>query len=393
MFQSFYTGLSGMLSFSRSLDNVSNNIANMNTPGFRGADSFYRSLNQGGGNTNTGAGVEISGLGFRFSNGEIRQTGNSTDLAINGMGFFTLLKNGETLFTRSGQFTFDDKGILIERGSNAAVAVLDGSNQPGVLDLSSMKQIAATATTKVTFTGNLSSTATSAHELASITTYNKLGEEVKLKLKFAQNTTIPGAWTVTISGADGTVLQTSEIRFSADGTPTSGFNKISLPLKDSYGGTTPISLEFGEPGVFNKSTSIATGTTSSLVAKVEDGAAAGTLQDVTFDEGGVVKLKYSNSVTKDGPTLALMEINNKDALQQVDGATFRLVGKSEAVIGKAGKAGFGPIATKSLELSNVDLSKEFADMIIIQRGYQASSKILNVANSMLDQLFENTRGR
>jgi flagellar hook protein FlgE len=114
---------------------------------------------------------------------------------------------------------------------------------------------------------------------------------------------------------------------------------------------------------------------------------------VTFDEGGVVKLRYSNGVSKDGPALALMEINNKDALQQVDGAVFRLVGKSEAIIGQAGKQGFGAIATKSLELSNVDLSKEFADMIIIQRGYQASSKILNVANSMLDQLFENTRGR
>ncbi len=393
MFQSFYTGLSGMMSFSRSLDNVSNNIANMNTPGFRGADSFYRSLSQGNGNSNPGAGVEISGLGFRFSNGEIRQTGNSTDLAINGMGFFTVIKNGETLFTRSGQFAFDDKGILIERGSNAAVAVLDGSNQPGVLDLSSMKQIAATPTTKITFTGNLSSTSSSSHELATITTFNKLGEEVKLKIKFALNATVPGSWTVTVSNPEGTVLQTSEIRFSTDGTPTSGFNSISMSLKDSYGGTTPIKLEFGEPGVMNKSTSIATGTTSSLTAKVEDGSAAGSLQDVTFDENGVVKLKYSNGVTKDGPTLALMDINNKDALQQVEGATFRLVGKSDAVIGTAGKGGFGTIATKSLELSNVDLSKEFADMIIIQRGYQASSKILNVANSMLDQLFENTRGR
>lgn len=393
MFQSFYTGLSGMLSFSRSLDNVSNNIANMNTPGFRGADSFYRSLSQGSGSTNPGAGVEISGLGFRFANGEIRQTGNSTDLAINGMGFFTLLKNGETLFTRSGQFTFNDKGILVERSSNAAVAVLNSANQPGVLDLSTYRQIAAKPTSKVNFSGNLSTGSTAAHEIASITTYNKLGEEVKLKTKFEKNATIPGAWTVTITKDDGTAVHSGEIRFSADGTPTSGFNSLSFDLKDSYGGTTPVKFEFGNPGDFNKSTSISTGTTSSLVAKVEDGAPAGSLQDVTFDEGGVVKLRYSNGVSKDGPALALMEINNKDALQQVDGAVFRLVGKSEAIIGQAGKQGFGAIATKSLELSNVDLSKEFADMIIIQRGYQASSKILNVANSMLDQLFENTRGR
>lgn len=392
MFQSFYTGLSGMLSFSRSLDNVSNNIANMNTPGFRGADSFYRSLSQGG-NNNPGAGVEISGLGFRFSNGEIRQTGNSTDLAINGMGFFALLKNGETLFTRSGQFTFNEEGILVERSSNAAVAVLNSAKQPGVLDLSAYRHLVSTPTSKVSFNGNLTTGATEAHEITSITTYNKLGEEVILKAKFEKHSTIPGTWTVAVTKDDGTAVHAGEIRFSADGTPTSGFNSLSFQLTDSYGGSTPVTFEFGSPGDFNKTTSISAGTTSSLVAKVEDGTLAGTLQDVTFDANGVVKLKYSNGVSKDGPTLVLMEITNKDALQQVDGAVFRLSGKSEAVIGKAGKDGFGPIAIKSLELSNVDLSKEFADMIIIQRGYQASSKILNVANSMLDQLFENTRGR
>lgn len=392
MFQSFYTGLSGMLSFSKSLDTVSNNIANMNTPGFRGADSFYKSLSQGS-DGDSGVGTQISGLGFRFANGEIKQTGNNTDLAISGQGFFTLLKGNETFFTRAGQFSFDEKGILIERSSGAAVAVLNDANQPGVLDLSALRTIGAVASSKVSFSGNLSTGATAAHDVAGLTVYNKLGEAVNLTVKFEKDATIPGSWKVTINNSSGSLIHQGEIRFSADGTPSSLFNKLNFELTDSHGGKTAMSFEFGQPGDFSKTTSISTGTTSSLKGKVEDGSAPGQLQDVTFDENGVVKLKYSNGVTKDGPALALMEITNKDALQLVEGSMFKLQAKSEAVIGKAGQPGFGKIVAKSLELSNVDLSREFADMIIIQRGYQASSKIMNVANQMLDQLFENTRGR
>lgn len=392
MFQSFYTGLSGMLSFSRSLDTVSNNIANMNTPGFRGADSFYQSLSQGGGEQ-SGAGVQISGLGFRFSNGEIRQTGNNTDLAVNGAGFFTLLKGNQTFFSRAGQFTFDDKGILIERSSGAAVAVLNAGGQPGVLDLSGLRNVSSTPTSKISFNGNLAKSATTAHEIKGLVVYNKIGEEVKVDVKIEKDGVVPDAWKVTLLNEAGATLHQGEVRFGPDGTPLAAFNTINFNLTDSYGGKTAIALNFGNPGDFSKSTSLSTGTAHSMKAKVEDGAAAGTLSDVTFDETGTVKLKYSNSVNKDGPSLALMDIANKEALQHVEGSIFSLANKSDAVLGKAGEKGLGKISAKSLELSNVDLSKEFADMIVIQRGYQASSKIMNVANQMLDQLFENTRGR
>lgn len=227
MFQSFYTGLSGMLSFSKSLDTVSNNIANMNTPGFRGADSFYKSLSQGS-DGDSGVGTQISGLGFRFANGEIKQTGNNTDLAISGQGFFTLLKGNETFFTRAGQFSFDEKGILIERSSGAAVAVLNDANQPGVLDLSALRTIGAVASSKVSFSGNLSTGATAAHDVAGLTVYNKLGEAVNLTVKFEKDATIPGSWKVTINNSSGSLIHQGEIRFSADGTPSSLFNKLNF---------------------------------------------------------------------------------------------------------------------------------------------------------------------
>ncbi len=87
MMQSFFNGLSGLLTFSQGLKNTSNNVSNMNTPGFRGSDTFYRSVN---GEGDQGLGADVAGTSIRSDQGEIRQTGNDTDIAINGSGFFVL---------------------------------------------------------------------------------------------------------------------------------------------------------------------------------------------------------------------------------------------------------------------------------------------------------------
>jgi flagellar hook protein FlgE len=387
MFQSFYTGLSGMMAFSKSLDTVSNNIANMNTPGFRGADSFYQSLN--GQEQTSGGGVQISGLGFRFSNGEIRQTGNNMDLAINGAGFFSVLRDGKLFLTRSGQFAFDDKGMLIERTSNSTVAVLDNAGQPGVFDISALRQTPATASTKVSFNGVLSkSSAATDHPVSGVQVYTKLGEPVKLSVKFEKDSVVADSWKVTVQNSDNSVvLHQGELKFMPDGNPLVGFRDLTLQLPDSYGGKSELKLDFSNV------TSLALGATHTLKMDKTDGVAAGTLQDITFDNKGLLKLSYSNGITKDGPALALVDVADKESLQHVEGSLFQLTNPSAGKLGRAAEQGFGALSVKSLELSNVDLSKEFADMIIIQRGYQASSKIMNVANQMLDQLFENTRGR
>lgn len=386
MLQAFYTGLSGMYSFSSNLDTVSNNIANMNTPGFRGADSFYSSLSFG----DKGYGTQIDSLGYRFNAGDIRQTGNSTDLAIAGNGFFTLLKDEQVMYSRAGQFIFNDDGVLIDRISGAFVAALDESGELQHMDISKMQVMAPEATSKITLSGNLSSDS-STYSISGVSTYNLLGEQKQLTLRFEKITAVPGSWKLTITDASSTQIHQGEVRFNADGSPTIGFNSINFELTDSRGGKSPVTIDLGVG--FGQTTSVSGGTTSTIKAKVEDGSALSQLQQVSFGANGALSLKYSNGKEKTHLRLAITDFGNKDDLELVEGSIFRSKDNSSQSIGRAGEGSFGKIAAQSLELSNVDLSKEFADMIIIQRGYQASSRMLNIANQMLEQLYENTRGR
>jgi flagellar hook protein FlgE len=120
MLQAFFNGLSGLFSFSRGLTTVSNNVSNMNTPGFRGNDTFFRNVAG-----DHGLGTRIGGTGTRLQAGDIRQTGNPMDLALNGSGYFVLRNDqGELMYTRTGQFQFNEDGFLIDRvtGAHAAAA-------------------------------------------------------------------------------------------------------------------------------------------------------------------------------------------------------------------------------------------------------------------------------
>ncbi|WP_273047470.1 flagellar basal-body rod protein FlgF [Pseudoalteromonas sp.] len=392
MFQAFFNGLSGMLSFSRNLDTVSNNISNMNTPGFRGADTFYKSLS--GGEQDAGTGTQISGLGYRFTSGDIRQTGNATDVAISGQGFFTLLKEGNSYYSRAGQFAFNNDGILTDSVSGASVAAIDSKGNIGEFDISKLRVRAPKETTKVSLSGNLSSGATT-HEVSGITVFNKLGEEVNLTLKFTKSTTDSSEWSVSVinNSASDAVLSTSNIKFGADGTPLAGQSSFSVAVPDSMGGTASVSFNLGDAGSFGQSTSTDTGTTSTLSGAVQDGSAVASLRSIDFKSDGSLSLTYTNGETQTGPALALAHFKDESVLRLAGGSLFEATSQSGMVIGKAGTGSLGTIQGKSIELSNVDLSREFADMIVIQRGYQASSRLLNVSNQLLEQLYESTRGR
>ncbi|ODB37089.1 flagellar basal-body rod protein FlgF [Pseudoalteromonas sp. BMB] len=392
MFQAFFNGLSGMLSFSKNLDTVSNNISNMNTPGFRAADTFYDSLS--GSNGDGGIGTQISGLGYRFTSGDIKQTGNATDVALNGQGFFTVIQDGNQYFTRAGQFSFNSEGVLIDKNSGGSVASIGDTGALSEFNISDRKVLAPTATKTVDLSGNLS-TGASSHEISGVKVFNRLGEEVELTLKFTKSTTVTGEWTVDVSKSSdtSTTISTSKIKFGADGTPEAAQASFSVSIGDSMNGDAAVSFSLGSPTNFSQSTSMDTGETSTLKATIKDGSAVASLTSVEFLSDGTLSLKYSNGETKEGPALAIANVKDLASLTQVKGNLFEAQSNSGVTFEKAGNSGMGAIAGKSIELSNVDLSREFADMLVIQRGYQASSRLLNVSNQLLEQLYENTRGR
>jgi flagellar hook protein FlgE len=390
MFQALFNSLSGLFSFSRSLNTVSNNVSNMNTPGFRGSDSFFANI--GG-----GRGTRISGEGLRTSSGDIRQTGNATDLAINGDGYFILSDEaGNTYYTRAGQFRFNDDGILVDSVSGHRVMAYDQSGSLNVIDIDSHRSLPAVATTGVHIGGNILPVAANLPQTTTnvnaITVFDSAGSRHTLAATFVSNSSVTlGSYLVTITDGSGATIGSGEIRFSpTSGTLLAGFNTITANLP-AAGGVQAITFNFGTPGDPNAMTSVA-GQQSTLAATVDDGRGVLGLSEMKFNEKGILEFIYSASERRTGPQIALAAFPSESNLALADGRLISGATVSDREIGRAGEGRFGRIAGRSLEMSNVDLTQEFADMIIIQRGYQASSRVMSVSNEMIEQLYNSTRG-
>jgi len=383
--QAFFTGLSGLLTFSRSLDTISNNIANINTAGFRGNDVFYKALSTGG----QGFGAQIGGENMRLQAGDIRQTGSSTDLAISGNGYFILKGDNGNFYTRAGSFQFNDDGVLVDVNTGFKV---QGLNEAGILadiSVSGLETLSPEATTEISFGGNLS-TNDSTFNINDVIAYNTEGETIKLSFEFTNNSaTTPGSWLVEVTDETGNVLTNGEVQFNPDGTPVTNFNGFPITLPGVANDV--VNLTFGTANTADGATSNS-GASSTIGAQAEDGFPLSGLLGVSFDSKGQLQLLYSNGDTNEGLQLALAYFTNEQELQQVDGAYFRAQENNQPTIGHAGESLFGEIIGSSLEMSNVDLAKEFADMIIVQRGYQASSRVMNIANQLVEKLYDSTRG-
>lgn len=384
MFQALFNSLSGLFSFSRSLDTVSNNVANMNTPGFRGSDSFFE-------NVNGGLGTRISGEGLRTSSGDIRQTGTPTDLAIDGNGFFILRDdNGNLYYTRAGQFRFNEDGLLVDSVTGYEVMAIDAVGNLQNIDLDGYRTLPPQATSNVRMVGNIAP-GTPSLSIGSVQIYDTTGAMHTLTVQLTDNSAVtPGSYLVNIKDETGATVGTGEIRFATDGTPQTGFNTLALNL--SYGGVAQtVTLNFGTPGAFDGATRLS-GLASNLGAQVTDGHPLLGITSLSFDDQGVLQLVYSSSEKRQGPQIALASFPNESALEMVGGRLIAGTSVLQREIGRPGEGVFGRIAGGSLELSNVDLTQEFADMIIIQRGYQASSRVMTVSNEMIEQLYNSTRG-
>lgn len=384
MFQALFNSLSGLFSFSKSLNTVSNNVANMNTPGFRGSDSFFS-------NINGGRGVQLAGEGLRTQAGDIRQTGNATDLAIDGNGFFVLRDpQGVLHYSRAGQFRFNDQGLLVDTVHGYEVMAFDSTGTLGVIDFDTYRTIPAQATTGVHFTGNIAPGSTTTN-VNSINVFDASGISHALSVEFVNtNATTPGSYSVTVKDESGATIGSGEIRFRTDGTPQAGFNTLSVSATFN-GVNQTLALNFGTAGALDGMTSLA-GMSSNPAAKVDDGHGPLTATNLKFDENGVLQLTYSETEKRQGPQIALAAFQNESALEMSGGRFVTAAAGTSPDIGRAGQGRFGHIAGGSLEMSNVDLTQEFAEMIIIQRGYQASSRVMTVSNEMLEQLYNSTRG-
>ena len=384
MFQALFNSLSGLFSFSRSLDTVSNNVANMNTPGFRGSDTFFE-------NVNGGRGTRVAGDGLRTTAGDIRQTGTPTDVAIDGNGFFILRDDtGNLYYTRAGQFRFNDQGLLTDSVTGYQVMAVDNAGNLSTIDLDTYRTLPPQATTSVRMAGNIAP-GTPSLTLGNFQIYDASGTVHTLTTTLTDNNAVvPGTFLVSVKDETGAVVGTGQIGFATNGTPLAGANTLALNL--TYRGVAQtVSLNFGTAGAFDGATRLS-GIASNLGGQVTDGHPLLGITSLSFDSQGKLQFIYSSSEKRTGPQLALASFANESSMELVGGRMIAGSSVQQRQIGRPGEGVFGRIAGGNLELANVDLTQEFADMIIIQRGYQASSRVMTVSNEMIEQLYNSTRG-
>lgn len=385
--QSFFNGLSGMTNFSKGLDNVSNNISNMNTPGFKGNDLFIRSLGDGANNY----GSQLAEASVRLASGDIRQTSSETDLAITGNGYFILQsESGEIFYTRAGQFKFNEDNQLVDSATGHYVMAINDVGALERLDISENKILPPEPTTEIKFVGNLQSTAANGtvYTVNNIVTYDATGKSHNLKLDFTKAATPANTWQVNIKNESDTVIGTFQVQFDNDSSPSTGFNSSTQNL--SLGGATQsVVFTIGNTGSLAGATQLTGASNLSVVP--QDGHAPLGLRSLSFNDDGIIEFKYANGDTETGQQIALAQFDDPSKLQQSSSGLLTSQSSERPTIGKPNQELFGTIQGKSLEMSNVDLTQEFADILIIQRGYQASSRVMSVSNDMLEQLYNSTR--
>jgi flagellar hook protein FlgE len=402
MLSTIYTSMSGLQSFSKGLDVISGNVANVNTAGYKGTELLFQDVFYGydpkgerngdayGSWIGRGVAAEITSL--RFSQGDFRDTDNATDAAIDGQGFFIVSHDGEYLYTRDGQFEFDDNGVLVTRTGRETVMGLDESGALAPITLDKLKAQPAKPTSEIRFVNNLSLGATQ-HVVNNVKVINSLGETVLLSITFRNtSTTTPRSWQIEVKDAQNKVVAPlGELRFRGNGSPETDYNTFKFTYTSANGDPQDITLHFGEPGSFSGATSFSGGATSDLAVNRQDGFAQGTLLSTTFDDQGRLVARYTNEQSVTGAHLALATFNDLQALRRLDGGRFHAAPNQTATIGKAGTGTLGRIVAGRVELSNVELSQQFTDMIVVQRGYQASSQVLTAANEMIQQLLETSK--
>jgi flagellar hook protein FlgE len=413
MLRSMYSGISGLRGHQTMMDVVGNNISNVNTAGYKSSSTVFQDVlsqtlqgagapQNGAGGTNpaqVGLGTRVGSITTNFSQGATQLTGRSTDLAIQGDGFFAVQQGAETLYTRAGSFSFDANGSLVTpSGAN----VLGWMAQDGVINpngpLAPVKlpigqTLPPAETQNIRLGGNLPATPYDVDNPVTLsnglTVYDAQGAAIKVSLSFTQSG--ENQWTVraTAPAKDGSGPVDLNTATPITWRPGTGdFDVAELALDQNL----------AEVGVFDADgMTVALGDAAepmtqfaggnSLAALEQDGAAMGSLQSFTISGDGTVVGVFSNGMRRPVGQVAMGSFANPGGLEKVGGSMYRPSANSGLVqTGVAGTGGRGILSGGMLEMSNVDLAQEFTNLIVAQRGFQANSRVISASDELLQDL-------
>jgi flagellar hook protein FlgE len=409
MFTSFSTALSALDATSTAIDVVGNNLANMNSTGFKTSDVSFsnlvtQSLGAGLGTTQVGFGTATPLTNADFSQGAIQTSGGLLNGAISGSGFFVVQDpvTGNTEYSRAGNFETDANGNLMSASGDyvqgwttpgPTAGTIDSNGPVGniVVPVGSLK--APMPTTTMSESLNLDSASTPTTEAFStpLTIFDSLGTSHVLTLTFTN--TGPNAWSYSANlpaadCADGVADQvaTGAMTFKTDGTMdfTATTNPIAFTMPALTDGAAS-----GATVTWNLQNTNGTGMitqfneASASSSTSQNGSAAAELTSVGLGDGGTILAQYSDGSQEIVGQVALASIRNPDSLI-ASGSNNYMLSEASATpnIGLPGTGGRGSIQGGSLESSNVDIATEFTNLIVYQRSYEAAGKVVTTANQM-----------
>jgi flagellar hook protein FlgE len=405
MIASLYAGISGLSAQATAMTVIGDNIANVNTTAFKSNSSHFANIlsNSLGGESATsgvGRGVEFWGASAQWTQGSLENSANSTDLAINGKGFFMVEDmSGSRFYTRAGSFSFDKEGYLVNPdGLKLQGYQLDRNGNIGSITdiyVPGERISPPSATTEFNFDINLSSAAVAGDTYTtSQTVYDSLGNAVPMTLTFTRQAAAR-TWAVTgsIPTTAGTGVTfggaaSTNIVFDASGAMTAPAADVAVAMALTNGATTPLSLTWDfYNGTVSNGDVTGFSSTSGTTFQYQDGYPAGSLRSIGVSEEGIVTATYSNGEMTPLFQVSLVDFPSYEGLTKMGRNLYaESLGSGQALPGVVGNGRLGSIAPSSLEMSNVDLAQEFVKMITTQRAFQANSRVITTSDEILQEL-------
>ena len=401
MMRSLFSGVSALTNHQTRMDVIGNNIANVNTVGFKSSRvTFKDTLNQtlraasgpagdrGGTNPiQVGLGMALGAIQTDHTQGSPESTGRQTDVAIEGNGFFILADGPRRYYTRAGVFDLDGRNSLISSTNGMKVmgwmadsqGDIDSDQSVEALTIPMGQSISPIATSEVAFGGNLDARfGENEQVIQTVEIFDSLGDTHLITFTFTKDSSDSNRsiwnWEASSEGRNsgGTVV------FGTDG----GYIRSTGPA-----------LAFRPPGAEEVritpdfSGVVQTASESTLGFKSQNGYPQGTMVGYNITDSGIIVGEFSNGRTKNIGQIATAVFGNPGGLVRVGDTAFSASPNSgEAEIGRPGTGANGKLSPGALEMSNVNLSEEFTDMIVTQRGFQANSRIITTSDEMLQEL-------
>lgn len=422
--RSLNIGISGLQAAGAGMSVISDNIANSNTMGFKSSraefqDVLATSLRGIDGGDQFGAGTRLAHIKSIFTQGNITRTESSTDLAVNGNGFFMVDADFGRGFTRDGSFHFDKEGYLINgddyrvlgfmaddegkvqnkiehiRLGNTVIPANATKSVDVLLNLDTREIIKPFNIQQPDKTSNYSNSLTVYDNVgtARLVTiyYNKVGNNLWEYRVLADGADAAGGKEgVPVQMASGRLLFNSKglLQEETETSNSFNFNKGAAPgqrIVFDFGK----SIKDGGTG-FGATTQY--GSSSTVARHSQDGASAATLTSLSFDDEGYLTAAYNNGKSLVIGQISVTKFENNEGLFKVGKNLFKESRTSgQPNTGKPGEGGRGKVLSKSLELSNVDIANEFVGLMNAQRNFQANVKTLSTSDQMLQEVLNMKR--